>query len=123
MKKIKAAPHVGIFGEPQGLSFAVEEQGRKTLHVHMSVWISLVREWQDGIFFGTQGEKRSCKKKMQDYSERVCSTKMFSDDVEVQKRAWDHNCSEPMRYRNPPMVVPDQELRNLRNKAGHKDTK
>ena len=49
---------------------------------------------------------------------------MFSKDSKVLKKAWTHECtvSDPRR-RSLPEVVPNQELRNLRNRAGYKDSK
>ena len=122
MKGNKATDHVGYFGVPGALSFAVEEQGRTTIHVHMSIWIRIVKEWQEDIFFGNQRQKTSAIWNMQSYSERICSTEMFPQDHTILRKAWDHDCTVPRSVRSIPLVVPNQDLRNLRNRAGYKDS-
>ncbi len=110
MKENKPTPHIGYFGVPEALSFAVEEQGRKTLHVHMSSWIRMVKQWQEDIFFGNALVRRDASRNMQSYSERICSTAMFPQHATILKRAWDHECTMPVSVRSIPTVVPNQEL-------------
>ena len=81
MKNNTATPHEGFFGRPQGLSFACEEQGRKTLHVHMSIWLDMIRQWQDGMFFGNRDllngiRRRRCKITANVYVLRRCSLRI-----------------------------------------------
>ena len=57
MKNNRPTEHVGYYGVPEGLSFAVEQQGRKTLHVHMSIWIKAVKALQEDIFLGTKDKE------------------------------------------------------------------
>ena len=42
----------GYFGPVSAVSYAVEEQGRKTLHVHMTLWIDEFKDVQSKFFFG-----------------------------------------------------------------------
>ena len=112
----------GFFGIPEALSFAVEEQGRKTLHVHMSIWIRAYKELKKRLFFGSVHEKRDAKGALQAYSEHICSTSLFPSEFDAVKKSFDHDCVKPLRRRGVPVVVPDQQLRNLRYRQGYKDS-
>ena len=47
----------GFFGIVDGPSHAIEEQGRKTLHVHMTLWIRGHQDLQRQVFFGNFREE------------------------------------------------------------------
>ena len=77
MKNNCRTDHDGFFGVPEAVSFAVEEQGRKTLHVHMTIWIRAYKALQDTVFHG-QGERRvKATRTMEQYSEHISSNKFF----------------------------------------------
>ena len=57
----------GLFGMCKALVFAVEEQGRKTLHVHMTIWIDQYKKLQRDMFFGSWLEKRHAESTVQTY--------------------------------------------------------
>ena len=38
-KENKATREAGLFGTPEAVICAFEEQGRKTIHVHMTLWL------------------------------------------------------------------------------------
>ena len=96
----------GFFGIPEALSFAVEEQGQKTLHVHMSIWIRAYKEMKKRLFFGTGTvhEKREAKGALQAYSEHICSTSLFPSEFDAVKKSFDHDCVKPMHRRGVPVV-------------------
>jgi Helitron helicase-like domain at N-terminus len=37
---------VGLFGVPQAFTASVEEQGRKTLHTHIQIWVQKFNRWR-----------------------------------------------------------------------------
>ena len=113
----------GFFGIPEALSFAVEEQGRKTLHVHMSIWIRAYKELKKQLFFGNLRQKRDAKGELQAYNEHICSTSLFPTEADAVKKSFEHECVKPLRQRGVPVVVPDQQLRNLRYRQGYNDSK
>jgi Helitron helicase-like domain at N-terminus len=115
---------MGFFGEPYALLFAVEEQGRNTLHVHMIIWIKWYNMIQQNFFHGkTSYEKEVAESVLRTYHEHCTSTEFFPKTKRELVKAFDHVCDVPLRRREPPQIVTDQELRNLRNKLGFKDSK
>ncbi|HSN67496.1 MAG TPA: hypothetical protein VLS94_12715, partial [Fusibacter sp.] len=42
-------PDEGLFGDLDAWSYAVEEQGRKTLHAHFLLWVRRWKELLDGL--------------------------------------------------------------------------
>ena len=50
MKNGRSTEKMGLFGDCQALSLAVEEQGRKTLHVHMTLYIEGYEKLRQEIF-------------------------------------------------------------------------
>lgn len=113
----------GFLGEPFALSAAMEEQGRKTIHTHMTVWIRGYKTLQNDYFFGTKKEKDTAMLDLGRYSEHVQSTELFPTKKEAVIRAFDHDCTVVnKRSRRVPVVIPDQHLRDLRHRYGHKDS-
>ena len=114
----------GFFGIPEGLCAAQEEQGRKTIHTHMTVWIKGYKRLQRAMFFGTTREKLEAERVVQQYYDRIASTALFScSEKSTLALAWDHECTQASkRQRTLPVVVPDQELRNLRHRKGYSET-
>ena len=112
----------GLFGIPEALVAAVEEQGRKTLHVHLQVWIKEFSRWRDSLYSHQRHERRLAENHVKQAVDRVSSCKLFS-----RKRcrnnagnltAFPHHCTVPLHQRQPPTVVDDQDLRYLRYKRG-----
>ena len=59
MREHCATDQIGLFGKCEGVAAAMDEQGRRTVHVHFSIWIKGFAELRNELFFGTQEEKRS----------------------------------------------------------------
>ena len=111
------------FGIPHALSFAVEEQGRKTLHTHMTFYTKGYKDPQNDFFFKTGRQKLNASRTLRRHHEHVASTRLFPERKLDALKAFDHECTvDTIRQRSLPLVVGDQQLRNLRNKQGHKDT-
>lgn len=52
----------GYYGTPYAYSLAVEEQGRKPLHGHMTIWIKGYKEVQKDYFIGKKKEKQTAER-------------------------------------------------------------
>ena len=114
----------GYFGRCLAFSLAIEEQGRKSLHGHMTLWIEGYHELLDTVFFSTGRKKVEAERLLEKYYDRVATTGLMQDSQYELKKAFDHNdCTETnWRKRSLPEVVGDQQLRNLRHKCGYKAT-
>ena len=112
----------GFFGDVYALSYAIEEQGRKTLHVHMTLWIEGFKELQSQYFFGNKGQKKMAEKVIKAYSEHVASTALFPEERREAVAAFDHDCTVSKGKRKAPTVVNEQNLRHLRNRRAYKET-
>lgn len=121
MKNHKPTDQAGYFGDVIALCLAIEEQARKTLHGHFTIWIEGFRALQKKLFFPkNKYEKSNVKKKLVEYHRRLCSTRMFDAPPKELIRAFEHNCSHKHdSTRSLPIVVEDQALRNLRHRKGY----
>ena len=113
---------VGYFGIPYALHGAIEEQGRKTLHTHMLIWIEGYHELQEAILSGDEARKEDARKIMQNYNEHFSSTELFPNTTRGKKKAFDHDCTATQNRRKNPDVVNDQQLCALRHRKGYKET-
>ena len=111
----------GFFGECYAFCGAIEEQGRKTLHSHMTIWITGYKELTKSIFFGKKRAKESATQRIQEYYDTISTTELFPTQKYEILEAFDHDCEiKTFRHRGVPVVVTDQGLRNLRHKMGYK---
>ena len=124
-KENKPTESNGAYGKCVGFALAIEEQGRKTLHGHMTLWIEGYRQMLEGIHNGANANRREqCAVATKAYIEHVTMTSMFYHDGtpnQMLKTALDHSgCGENnKRMRGLPEVVDDQNLRYLRHKFGY----
>lgn len=105
----------GLFGVPEALVLAVEEQGRATLHTHIQVWIRQYNEWRDDLYSLSRHARRKAEDKIIEAIDAVSSTKLFTKQRCPLPRgsygAWQHDCSESLeRRRQAPQVVDDNSL-------------
>lgn len=111
----------GFFGECYAFCGAIEEQGRKTLHSHMTIWITGYKELTKSIFFGKKRAKEAASQRIQEYYDTITTTELFPEKKYDILEAFDHDCEvKTFRHRGVPVVVTDQGLRNLRHKMGYK---
>jgi len=114
-----ATDAAGLFGICEALTMAIEEQGRKTLHVHMTIWIKGFRDLQRSMFFGGKAAKATADTILASYHDRVVTTSLFKPCTRTLRRAFDHKCVVSLENRTLPNVVDQQSLRNLRHKHGY----
>ena len=124
MTKDCATAEPGLFGFCEAFSMAIEEQGRKTLHAHMTLWIRGFRALQRAIFFGTKVQKKEAGQSIATYHEHLVTTEMFGIMQQRKKQTiFDHPCKvEDRKERDGPNIVDEQGLRDLRHKQGYKAT-
>ena len=115
----------GLFGHCTACTYAVEEQGRKSLHVHILIWTEDLRKQFVKLNSKKKKERSEAAVKIQELFDQVGSTKLFGDPEVSQDdfrdsilRATDHKCEVNIRKRKLPDVVGEQQLRNLRHKDG-----
>jgi hypothetical protein len=115
----------GLFGTCIALSFGVEEQGRKTLHVHLIAWTREMQQLYKRLLSDNSNERQSARASLALQFDDVLNTEMFgnpSSDKTTKKKfldVFDHVCEIDKADRELPKVVFEQQLRNLRHKYGH----
>jgi hypothetical protein len=118
----------GLFGRCTAVALAVEEQGRKTLHGHITIWIEGFSDLQNRITQGKTAKiKRDARKSTCEYINHVTTTELFGPKTHPNSRtleqAFQHECYEKDKFLcSLPQVVEDQQLRNLRHKHGYRET-
>jgi AAA domain/Helitron helicase-like domain at N-terminus len=116
----------GLFGMCEALCLALEEQGRKSLHGHMLLWIKHFSTLRKLMFFARREEERNkAKDTVLHFHDRICTTKLFDTETPAAnyslKKSFDHECSvKIVSNRELPVVVSNQSLRNLRHIHGYK---
>jgi ATP-dependent DNA helicase PIF1 len=115
----------GMLGPVEAFIISVEEQGRKTLHAHIQVWVKKMTELRDKLHSTNKPEAQDATRKIVRAVDKVSSTSfMFAETAAKHlsqecAKAFPHACtaSNP-RKRRAPEVVDDQKLRNLRHRVG-----
>eukprot|EP00957_Ditylum_brightwellii_P015436 1161675-Ditylum_brightwellii.AAC.2 len=119
----KATEKYGLFGKPYGLSYPIKEQGQKTLHAHMIIWIDGFKNVQNQYFHGSNArEKLKAETILSKYHKQVALACLFLERKCILLKVFDHECTKPLSQREPPEVVTVQQLHNLRNEQGYKDS-
>ncbi len=111
-----------LFGPLDGFAIAVEEQGRKSLHAHMLIWV----KDHNTIKANLHSKKRKERKNAEDYLckqlDNIATCKFFNQyhcPSQELKRLVDHNCEKCRNYELS--VINNQELRHLRYKSTDSD--
>ena len=128
----EAIGHPGIFGEAEAYGVAIEEQGRKTLHGHILVWIKDFNTLRNSLFDEDSVIKNKAKEEMLNYIEKIMNSsygglhmtvdnkrnKESSDEVYIK----DNNNMRGVHEAHSAMAdsllneVTAQKLRNMRHK-------
>jgi Helitron helicase-like domain at N-terminus len=118
MRRNCATDVPGLFGKCLAAVVAYEEQGRLTVHAHLTIWIENFDSLRYNMFFGATSEKRDAARLISDYFERISTTELIgTGEKKVLQKAFDHSkCSVVMNKRSNPEVVDNQGLRNLRHR-------
>jgi hypothetical protein len=123
MKNNKPTENDGLCGNCTACTLSVEEQGRKSLHVHIMAWYAKMKQIYKRLKSRNVIERREARTIIAKNYDNVVSTEMFGAMTNTKKRkllqVFDHECSVEIGSRDLPEVVDRQELRNLRHKHGH----
>ena len=117
----------GLFGAPLAYITAVEEQGRKTLHAHILVWVKGMSEVHENINSNERHESRAAKRKLVSIADKTISTELlakrfcYNNKFCGRKGPFCHPCVRGKHTSCTPKVVDDQSIRNLRNKRGRRN--
>jgi Helitron helicase-like domain at N-terminus/PIF1-like helicase len=112
----------GLFGDVAAFSLSVEEQGRRTLHAHILLWVTDLNKTREGLFSTTKRAQEYATTKIVKVIDSIASSKCFYNDtptLHISRRcnAFPHECTVvATNTREPPVIVSDQELRYLRCK-------
>ena len=112
----------GLFGVSEAFTGAIEEQGRKSLHVHMLIWTKAFAKCRERIFSPSRHDRRDAEASIIEVVDDVSTTKVFDEHRCPAQRgslgAFPHTCVSTSCDRKRPQVVDDQSLRDLRHKIG-----
>ena len=79
---------------------------------------------REGLFSTSKPDIRHAEKFLTDYFDKIASCKLFDRTKcpsENPAKAFPHKCRVPRYLQKPPIVVEDQQLRNLRHKDGQNE--
>ena len=108
-KKNKNNEEKGLFGNVQGWFYAVEEQGRSTLHAHFLLFIDGWQNMLEGLRNNDITEKEKWKDGMLKYGNQIMTANFLSGEKFTCK------CGAPI---SSFLKCDNQDLRNLRTKTG-----
>ena len=112
--------YVGLFGKPKAFIASMEEQGRRTIHTHMQIWIEGMNTLQENLYSRSQTQRRQAKRKIIQNINHLSSTSFFYNTVsDYQASHFPHDCNQHESRRKRPKIVNDEKLRELRHKHGH----
>jgi hypothetical protein len=112
----------GLFGEVKAFMYCIEEQGRKSLHAHMLLWVEGYDKVMERIFFGKKKEQLEARRMLNKYQDNVATTRLFPTSRQGLSKATDHDCTVIHKtLRELPAIIGTQGLRNLRHIMGYKD--
>ena len=133
VKKGRPTEAPGLFGEPLAFAGAVEEQGRKTLHVHFIIWLKGFLHYLKSATSGNTKEREQAQRHVRNIVDNSITTNLFSFErpnsrtkkSDVITKCFDHSdcTARDPSSRRPPQVVNEQGLRNLRHKGFKKHCK
>ena len=112
----------GVFGIPRAYIVAVEEQGRRTLHGHIQIWVNDYNFYRDAFCDEDRDTAREAKRIVCGITDKnAASCSLVGDFTSDTKRRlltkngiFHHDCSVELKYRQWPRVVDHQSLRDMR---------
>ncbi|KAG7373540.1 hypothetical protein IV203_034264 [Nitzschia inconspicua] len=109
-------PGYGFFGDLDGWTYAVEEQGRKTLHAHFLLWIKGWGKLRSGL--GTAKGHEEYVKQVSKYADRVMCTRLHGSSSRLVPKVCHNDCSNTVEGTEGYQKCTTQDLRKLRTKQG-----
>jgi hypothetical protein len=84
---------VGLFGVPEAFCAGIEEQGRRTLHGHIQVWVKEISKWREELHAENQSQCREARRQIIKSVNEVSSCHLFTECNGIAK-AFLHVCTE-----------------------------
>jgi hypothetical protein len=112
---------IGLFGKVIAFTSTIEEQGRRTLHVHFQIWIEKFIAMRNALHSNERQMVREARSYMCREASRTMSTSLFFNKRDFHSGgiwSFPHECSVRSNRRRHPVVVNDQTIRDLRYKGG-----
>ena len=114
---------VDLFGVPQAFTASVKEQGRKTLHAHIQIWVQNFNNCRQMLLSPSQSIQRGATKSIIDCMDKVgsCSLFLMDQDLRVSREVASvlpHQCTIRAKDRCVAEILDEQKLCNLRYKQG-----
>ena len=112
-------PEGGYLGTPVAYLVGIEEQGRRSLHAHIQVWIEGYGSIRDGTYSKIRQVERESKKKLREHFDKISSSRLINTSITSTETAkcFPHDCKVGIRHRQHPIIASDQCLRNMRHRA------
>ena len=124
MKKKGSSENPGLFGKCKAFVLSVEEQGRKSLHMHILIWIDSASNATSCLYNGTKKRKRDARGFICEQIDRVSSCELIGTSKQEKRRKVFHHEScetfNSVRHPREPELISAQRLRDLRNSEGMK---
>lgn len=113
----------GLFGKPLAFTMATEEQGRKTNHTHIQVWVEEFNNVRAHIYDEDARARRKAESNLTKSVNNVSSTSLFKYNLCPKSNgsfgAFPHDCVDHVDIPDEaPTLVNDQNLRILRHVSG-----
>ena len=118
----QSIPGQGTFGEPVACVATTEEQGRRSLHAHILVWVKDFQQLQESLHSVCPQAVARAKREITQAIDNVVSTELITKKRCLENKHMSrtgpflHDCSKQNPLPPRPTVVSLQSVRNLRNK-------
>jgi PIF1-like helicase/Helitron helicase-like domain at N-terminus len=109
----------GAFGQVEALSISTEEQGRRTLHAHILIWVLGLNLLREDLFSESRCTQRHAASLLIPKIDTVIQNSCFFNGLDhrtIMRTAFPHYCSKTGASctEQYPTIVDDQSLRQLR---------
>jgi hypothetical protein len=110
----------GLLGECKAAFVCIEEQGRKTLHMHFTVWVEKIQHIQANLQHPNNRVRMLGATGVEHEFDRIATTKLFPTSRSTTLAStFQHDGCDSCSVSQRPEVVEDQKLRQLRHKSGY----
>ena len=110
---------IGLFGIPQAFVVAVEEQGRRTLHAHVQIWVEDFSTKRHLLYDDSETVRRRAERQLCAKIDEVMSNALVRAKYTSRNNydgCFHHECSKVKS--KTPCLFDDQRLRVLRHVSG-----
>lgn len=117
----KKTKHQGIFGRIVAVAPTIEEQGRTTLHGHLTLWVLNYHVLQQQLFSNDPQIRQNAVNNLHEYFKKVMCSSFEVSEEEVHQGVVETHKTQ--NCRGIPEPVPLQKLREMRHREHLKEHK